>query len=102
MVFCVVVYCWHEYFFGKKIVFFNMKKSVILYAIMESVFNSTFHSMLSQRSGRQTAESASSAIAPGRVTDKTIGPSIFDLPVENLRKLQERESDKSDSDKKYV
>lgn len=49
---------------------------------------STFQPAFNQQSDGRTIKSMSPATLPGETTDATIGPSIFDLPVENLQKLQ--------------
>jgi len=49
---------------------------------------STFQPSFSQQSEGRTIKNVSPATLPGENTDATIGPSIFDLPVENLQKLQ--------------
>ena len=62
---------------------------------MRDMFNFTFNPTSSRQSGGQTIKSASSAVTPGEVIDDTIGPSIFDLPMENLRKLQDMRENKN-------
>lgn len=54
---------------------------------MEYLF-STFQPSFSQQSESRTIKNVSPATLPGENTDATIGPSIFDLPLENLQKLQ--------------
>lgn len=51
-------------------------------------FYSTFQPVFNQQSDGRTIKTVSPAILPSETTDATIGPSIFDLPVENLEKLQ--------------
>ncbi len=49
---------------------------------------STLQPSFSQQGESRTIKTISPATLPGESTDATIGPSIFDLPVENLQKLQ--------------
>lgn len=57
---------------------------------------STFQPSFSQQSDGRTIKAVSPATLPGENTDATIGPSIFDLPVENLQKLQGTRTKESD------
>jgi len=57
---------------------------------------STFQPSFSQQSEGRTIKAVSPANLPGENTDATIGPSIFDLPVENLQKLQDVRIKESD------
>jgi len=49
---------------------------------------STFQPAFNQQSDGRTIKTLSPAVSPGETTDATIGPSILDLPIENLQKLQ--------------
>lgn len=63
-----------------------------------------FHQLFGfgQQNTERIVKTTTPTIFPGRGTDASIGPSIFDLPVENLRKLQESEKESEQDDKDKV
>jgi hypothetical protein len=66
---------------------------------MEFIF-STFQPSFSQQGDSRTIKTISPTILSGESTDATIGPSILDLPVDNLQKLQNSKNKESDKDKR--